>query len=192
MAAQSDTKKSKRASRLPKRPRGTEWKAKVHPFFIQVAEVQKKVNLLSRTGNPEDRAESQRMIRNPTPEILEAADRFADERRKAGLPYRDIAGALLTIDERQPLGATISDEDFTLAWLAWNHYGMTFRKLLEEDAAGMRESSKRVLAIYKEFQRWRYREQDPEKPRKDSVQVRPGSSKPVDVRIRSGYRSPFR
>ena len=57
----------------------------------------------------------------------------------------------------------ISEEDYMLAWFAWNRYGKTFKQLLEEDRSGMRQSSMRVLAVNRDYQRWRYAELDPEK-----------------------------
>jgi hypothetical protein len=50
-----------------------------------------------------------------------------------------------------------------LAWFAWNRYGKTFKQLLEEDRDGVRQSSMRILAVNRDYQRWRYGELDPEK-----------------------------
>lgn len=44
---------------------------------------------------------------------------------------------LFTVDDRYPATPDMSDEQFTLAWLAWNKYGKTLKQLLEEDKAGV-------------------------------------------------------
>lgn len=130
-----------------------------------MAEQHAKIVQLSRSGSPDDRQESQRLIRNPSTEMLAEADRVGDELRRSGkLPNPSIS-AIYTIDERFPASPFISDEDYMLAWLAWNRYGKTFKQLLEEDRRGIRQSSMRLVTVNRDYQRWRYGELDPEKMR---------------------------
>jgi hypothetical protein len=163
MPDQSNNRKQKRKPRQPVLKREpTDWRSNIHPFFIRLAEQHKKIVQLSRSGSEEDRRESQRLIRNPPPELVEEAQRVGDEFRRSGKKLDRSISAIYTIDERFPATPDISDEDYMLAWFAWNRYGKTFKQLLEEDRSGVRQSSMRVLAVGRDYQRWRYRETDPE------------------------------
>ncbi len=164
MPNQPNTWKRKRKPRPPaNRPQPTNWRDKVHPFFVKLAGQHKKIVQLSRSGSEEDRQESQRLIRNPPPEIVEEAQRAGDEFRRSGKKIDSSVSAIFMIDDRFPAATDISDEDYMLAWFAWNRYGKTFKQLLEEDRKGVRQSSMRVLTVSRDYQHWRYRELDPEK-----------------------------
>jgi len=164
MPDQSNSSKRKRKPRPPAlKGSSTDWRGKIHPFFIKMAEQHKKIVQLSRSGSEEDRQESQRLIRNPPPEMVEEAQRVGDEFRRSGKKIDSSVSAIFQIDERFPATPNISDEEYMLAWFAWNRYGKTFKQLLEEDRNGVRQSSMRVLTVGRDYQRWRYRELDPEK-----------------------------
>jgi hypothetical protein len=139
------------------------WRTKLHPFFVSVAEHNKKIVQLSRTGRESDRQESQRMIRNPPAELVEEARRLGDERARSGIKSSMSATKLFAVDDRYPATPEMSDEQFMLAWLAWNKYGKTLKQLLEEDRAGVKQSSERLVTIRQEYNHWRYDKQDPEK-----------------------------
>jgi hypothetical protein len=164
MPGQSNSRKRKRKPRPPIfRREPTEWRNKIHPFFIRLAERYKKIVQLSRSGSEEDRQESQRLIRNPQPEMVDEAQRVGDEFRRSGKLLGTLPSAIFRIDGRFPATHDISDEDYMLAWFAWNRYRKTFKQLLEDDRNGVRQSSMRVVAISRDYQRWRYKELDPEK-----------------------------
>lgn len=164
MTGQSNSRKRKRKPRPPaNKPEPTDWRAKVHSFFIRLAEQHKKIVQLSRSGSEEDRQESQRLIRNPPPELVEEAQRVGDEFHRSGKKLDSSISAIFKIDESSPATLDLSDEDYMLAWFAWNRYGRTFKQLLDEDHNGVRQSSMRVLAVSRDYQRWRYGELDPEK-----------------------------
>ena len=103
------------------------------------------------------------MIRNPPAELVEEARRVGDERARLGIKASMSATTLFTVDDRYPATPDMSDEQYTLAWLAWNKYGKTLKQLLEEDKAGVKQSSERLVTIRQEYNRWRYDKQDPEK-----------------------------
>jgi hypothetical protein len=95
--------------------------------------------------------------------MVEEAHRVADEFRSSGKKLVGSISAIFTIDERSPVSPDIPDEDYMLAWFAWNRYGKTFKQLLEEDRDGVRQSSMRVVVVNRDYQLWRYGELDPEK-----------------------------
>ena len=72
---------------------------KVHPFFVKLAGQHKKIVQLSRSGSEEDRQESQRLIRNPPPEMVEEAQRVGDEFRRSGkkidVLFRRFSGSMI-------------------------------------------------------------------------------------------------
>jgi len=165
MPDQLNRRKTKRKPRPPGPQRErTDWRNnKIHPFFIKLAGQHKKIVQLSRSGSAEDRLESQRLIRNGPAEMVEEARRVADEFRNSGKKFHGSISTIFTIDERSPASPDVSDEDYMLAWFAWNRYGKTFKQLLDEDRNGLRQSSMRVVAVNRDYQRWRYGELDPEK-----------------------------
>lgn len=153
-------RRKQRQVRLSDGPTVVDWRCKVDPFFVKVAEQQKRINQLSR-GSHEDRQEAQRLIRNPPAELKEEARRTGDEFRRTGKRLMVSASVIFTIDDRFPAAPDMPDEDYMLAWIAWNRYQKTFQQLLAEDVAGVRQSSKRILEVHREYQRWRYGEREP-------------------------------
>jgi hypothetical protein len=166
MPGQSNSQKRKRQPRPPDDKREpTDWRSKVHPFFVRLAGQHKKIVQLSQSGSQEDRLESQRLIRNPPLEMIEEAQRVGDEFQRSGKKINSSISAIFATDAGVSGTSEISDEDYMLAWFAWNRYGKTCKQLLEEDRNGVRRSSVRVLTIRRDYQRWRYNELDPEKAR---------------------------
>jgi len=164
MPGQSNSQKRKRQPRPPDDKREpTDWRSKIHPFFVRLAAQHKKIVQLSQSGSEDDRRESQRLIRNPPPEMVEEAQRVGDEFQRSGKKINSSISAIFSTDAGLPGISEISDEDYMLAWFAWNRYGKTLKQLLEEDRNGVRQSSMRVLAVNRDYQRWRYSELDPEK-----------------------------
>ncbi len=159
--AGSEDKRKRRRVRLSEGPSVPDWQSKVHPFFVKVSQQQKTINQLSR-GSGEERKESQRLIRNPSAELKEEAERIGDEFRRAGKPCTVSVLALFGVDPALGPEPEISHENYMLAWIAWNRYRKTFKQLLEEDLAAVRQSSRRVLEVHRDYQRWRYGELQPE------------------------------
>lgn len=141
-----------------------DWQSKVHPFFVKVAQQQKKINQLSR-GSDEERSEAQRLIRNPPAEFRAEAERIGDEFRRTGKPWTLDALKLFGVNPGPGPQPEISHENYMLSWIAWNRYKKTFQQLLEEDLAGIRQSSKRVVEVHRDYQRWRYGELQPKNMR---------------------------
>jgi hypothetical protein len=67
---------------------------------------------------------------------------------------------LLGINRAQQ-GTTISEGQQVLGWLARNKYGKSIFELMAGDHAGDEKSSKQLLSLMQEYQRWRYGKLDP-------------------------------
>src|SRR5690349_652807 len=121
MPGQSNSQKRKRQPRPPDdKQKPTDWRSKVHPFFVKMAVQHKKIVQLSQSGSEEDRQESQRLIRNPPQEIVEEAQRVGDEFHRTGKKINSSISAIFATDAGVPGISEISDEDYMLAWFAWN------------------------------------------------------------------------
>jgi hypothetical protein len=67
---------------------------------------------------------------------------------------------LLGINRAQQ-GTTISEGQEVLGWLARNKYGKSIFELMAGDHAGDEKSSKQLVSLMQEYQRWRYGKLDP-------------------------------
>jgi len=60
-----------------------------------------------------------------------------------------------------PAVKDFSDEQFMLSWLSWYKYGKTWRQLQYERNAGKWWASQRILAVLKDFEKWKFNKLDP-------------------------------
>jgi hypothetical protein len=151
----SQTPKSRKPRiRIPASPE-TNWREKVHPFFIRMLEYNNRVSQLQASQNQADREEAQRLTANPPPELVEEAHRMHDAIPASERPphdaYLSIFGAV-----DAPEGGAISEGQFTLGWLAFNKFGKSIVEVIEGDAAGDEKSSRQLLSVEKDYQNWRY------------------------------------
>jgi hypothetical protein len=149
-----DAKSRKPRIRIPE-SRETKWREKVHPFFIRMLEYNNRVFELQASQNPADREEAQRLANNPPPELIEEAHRMHNaippSERAPHDAYLSIFGA-----EDSKDGGTISADQVTLGWLAWNKFGKSITELSEGDVTGDEKSSRQLLSVEKDYQDWRY------------------------------------
>jgi hypothetical protein len=100
--------------RIPESPE-TNWREKVHPFFIRMLEYNNRVFELQASQDQADRREAHRLADNPPPELVEEADRMHDAIPPSERPphdaYLSIFGA---VDSKE--GGTISMGQVTLGW----------------------------------------------------------------------------
>ena len=158
-----NTSKKKRSPRT-KVFQSTDWRSKVHPFLVRMLEHNKQVADLLASSNEADRAEGQRLFDNPPAELMAEAERMHDAIPESDRPRHDahlsIYGA---VDSKT--GTVISEDQFTLCWLAWSKYGKTIIELVEGDKAGHEKSSKQLSSVTKDYNDWRYGKLDPNKLR---------------------------
>jgi len=142
----------------------TEWRSKVHPFLIRMLENNKHVADLLASAKEGDRAEGQRLLDNPPAELLAEAGRMHDAIPESDRPRPD-AHLLIYGARDSKTGTVISEDQFTLCWLAWNKYGKTIMELVEGDKAGHEKSTKQLASVTKDYNDWRYGKLDPNKLR---------------------------
>jgi hypothetical protein len=138
------------------------WKDKVHPFFLRSAEHNKKTLKLLASANTNERREVQRLVRNPPAELIEEAHRMHDAQNSAERDRANADLAIYGIDPSQR-GTTVSEAQFMQGWFAWSKYRRTLEELVEGDAAGDEKSSKQLMSVMEDFQKWRYGKLDPNK-----------------------------
>src|ERR1700682_5747662 len=98
---------------------------------IRIAEYQKQVSVLTRSGTSSDREDAGRLTREIPAELMRGAERLHDEMKPAGkIRHR----ALLTMlgAENYPPGTVISQGDYMFHWLCWFRYGKTAEQLVRE------------------------------------------------------------
>jgi hypothetical protein len=149
-------KKARRARVQIREPR--DWRAKIDPVYIRVFEQYRRIVDLSRSSSPVDREEAERLKRNPPEDLLAAVRQAGEERRRSGV-VTPIASTIL--GSTDPSHA-LADASFMTHWLAWNKWGKTLEQLVAEDRRGVEKSSRQLLSVQQEFQRWRYGKQDAE------------------------------
>jgi hypothetical protein len=156
-------KRRKPRIKLPECTR-TNWREKVHPFFVRMLEYNNRVAKLRSSPNESDQKEAQRLTQDPPPELIDEADRMHDaippSERAQHDAYLSIFGA-----KDAPDGGVMSRGQFTLGWLAFNKFGKSIVELVAGDAAGDEKSSKQLLAVQKAYQDWRYGKLDVNKMR---------------------------
>lgn len=133
----------------------TNWRDKVHPFFVRMLEYDNRVAKLRSSPIEGDRKEAQRLTHNPPSELAEEADRMHDaippSERAQHDAYLSIFGAI-----DAPEGGTMPEGQFALGWLAFNKFGKSIVELIQGDAAGDEKSSRQLLSVQKAYQDWRY------------------------------------
>jgi hypothetical protein len=150
-------KKTRRARvRIPE-PRN--WRTKVDPLYVRIFELYRTIVDLSRSNSPADREEAERLKRNPPEDLLEAMRQAGEELRKTGGSVLPLASTILGSSDT---GLALADAGFMIHWLAWNKWGKTLEQLIDEDRRGVEKSSRQLLSVQQEFQRWRYGKQDAE------------------------------
>lgn len=124
----------------------------------------KRVADLLASPNEGERAEGHRLLNNPPEELLAEAERMHDAIPESDRPRHDahlsIYGA---VDSKA--GTVISEDQFTLCWLAWSKYGKTIMELVAGDKAGDEKSTKQLASVTKDYNDWRYGKLDPNKLR---------------------------
>ena len=133
----------------------TNWRAKVHPFFVRMLEYNNQVAKLRASPNEADQMEAQRLTREPPWELAEEADRMHDAIPPSERPQHDAYLSIFGIQDA-PKGGTMSEGQFTMGWLAFNKYGRSIVELVQGDAAGDEKSSRQLLGVQKAYQDWRY------------------------------------
>src|SRR5438477_10951613 len=138
-------------------PKG-EWRKKVQPVFIEMMEQFKRNNPLSRSPLKEDRKKSQEWAKNAETEFRMKGREVGEQFRREGIVLHDFAGKILDLDLEDP--STVkepADEQFMLSWLSWFKYGKTWKQLQHERTAGKWWASQRILAVLKDFEKWRFK-----------------------------------
>jgi len=142
----------------------TNWRAKVHPYFVHMLEYNNLVVRLRSSPNEEDRKEAQRLTREPPPELVEETNRMHDAIPPEERPQHDAYLSIFGIEDA-PDGGTMSEGQFTMGWLAFNKYGKSIVEVVQGDAAGDEISSRQLLSVQKAYQDWRYGKLDVNKMR---------------------------
>ena len=128
-----------RKPRLSKGPRSeSEWRTKVHPFFIGMMEQFKQFEPLSRSPWKADREKAQQWARNAQEDLRKQAREVGEQFGRAGVVLQyDIAAKILDLDLEDPSTAKEpAEEQFMLSWLSWYKYGKTWKELQHERNAG--------------------------------------------------------
>ncbi len=164
IAEENLTGKKRREPRinLPKSAE-RDWRKKIHPFFLRVAEENKKIVQLNASSSPQDREEAQRLIQNPPVELVEEARRLGDGFAKSGrvgyLPAMTMLGL-----ESVPPDPEISDTHYMLSWLSWFRYGKSLPQLAEQRETDWK-AAKQFVKVLRDYEAWRFGRLDPDKRR---------------------------
>jgi hypothetical protein len=143
----------------------TNWREKVHPFFVRMLEYNNQVMKLHMSPNEADRKEAQRLTRDPPPDLAEEAVRMHDVIPSSDRPQHDAYLSIFGI-AGTPEGGKMPEEDqVALGWLAFNKFGKSIVDLIRGDAAGDEKSSRQLLSVQKAYQDWRYGKLDINKMR---------------------------
>ena len=122
----------------------------------------KRIEELSRSSLVEDRVKAQQWARDPHVEMRKRARELGEQFRRAGGVQRGIASKILDLDlvaeadVKEP-----SDDPFMLSWLSWYKFGKTWRQVLHERSAGSWKASQQMVAIIRDFERWKFGKLDP-------------------------------
>jgi hypothetical protein len=132
----------------------------VHPFFVKVAEYQKKVSLLTRSATSSDREEADRLTKEIPAELMQEAERLHDEMKPAG-KIRHLAPLTILGAENYPPGTVISQGDYMFHWLCWYRYGKTAEHLVREYDSGSLKAARQLHKVSMEYDEWRFGKLDP-------------------------------
>jgi hypothetical protein len=141
-----------------------DWGKKVHPLYVRMVEYDNHVAKLLASPNEADRAEGQRLADNPSPELIDWAQRLHDARPESERPRANARLLIYGVADAKER-TTISDEQFTLGWLAFNKFGKSIVELTEGNAIGDEKSRRQLASVTKGYQDWRYGKFDPNKMR---------------------------
>jgi hypothetical protein len=136
------------------------WKKKVHPVFIESAEYQKKVTLLTISDSDGDREEASRLSQNLPPDLIKRAEQLYDELKASGKLKRQSVLAIYGAAGVPP-GTQISQAQYALSWFCWFKYNKTLPQLMEERATGKLRAIKQFNQLTLLFDKWRYGHIDP-------------------------------
>src|SRR6266576_3400227 len=151
-----------RELRMPVGPQASgEWRKKVHPVFVELMEQLKQNEPLSRSPWREDREKAQTWAKKAEIEFRVKGREVGEQLRQAGVMLHDFAGKILDLDVQEPAVKELPDEQFMLSWLSWYKYGKTWKELQHERTAGKWWASQRILAVLKDFEKWKFNKLDP-------------------------------
>jgi hypothetical protein len=157
--------KKRRSPRI-KIPESTEtnWREKVHLYFVHIMEYNNQVMRLHMSPNEADREEARRLTLEPSPELAEETDRMHDAIPPSERPQHDAYLSIFGLVDA-PEGGTVQEGQVALGWLAFNKFGKSIVELIRADAAGDERSSRQLLSVQKAYQDWRYGKLDINKMR---------------------------
>src|ERR1700675_2197699 len=112
----------------------TNWREKVHPFFVHMLEYSNQVAKLRSSPNEADQTEALRLTREPPPELAAEAERMHDAIPPSERPQHDAYLSIFGVVDA-PEGGTMAEGQFALGWLAFNKFGKSIVELAEGDAA---------------------------------------------------------
>ncbi len=142
----------------------TNWREKVHPFFIRMLEYNNQVAKLRASPNEADQKEAQRLTQELPPELAAEADRMHDAIPPSERPQADAYLSIFGMVDA-PQGGTVWQGQMALGWIAFNKFGKSIGELIQGDADGDEKSSRQWLSVQKAFQDWRYGKLDLNKMR---------------------------
>src|SRR5947209_1737251 len=152
----------RREPRMPVGPQPiSEWRKKVHPVFVEIMMQLKQHEPLSRSHWRADREKAQVWAKEAEIEFRTKGREVGEQLRQAGVILHDFAGKILDLDLEDPAVRELPDEQFMLSWLSWYKYGKTWKELQHERTAGKWWASQRILAIFKDFEKWKFGRLDP-------------------------------
>lgn len=137
------------------------WRKKVHPVFVEIMTQLKQNEPLSRSPWKEDREKAQAWARKAEQEFRVKGRELGEKLRDAGVVLHDFAGKILDLDLQEPAVRELPDEQFMLSWLSWYKYGKTWKQLQHERNTGKWWASQRILAVLKDFEKWKFNKLDP-------------------------------
>lgn len=146
-----------------KRKKRTDWKAKVHPAFLDLAKLYRELahSLRAIQGNPSRKAVS-KIHTQALNGLVEIRKRFRHWPDGVDSVYSMmyVTPPKVRLEEavRQPESAHFTG---LLEWLAWKRCRQPFWQIAQEDAAGNREASKKIERIIAEGNKLRYGEKLP-------------------------------
>ena len=138
-----------------------EWRKKVHPVFVEIMMQLKQHEPLSRSHWRADREKAQVWAKEAEIEFRTKGREVGEQLRQAGVILHDFAGKILDLDLEDPAVRELPDEQFMLSWLSWYKYGKTWKELQHERTAGKWWASQRILAVFKDFEKWKFGRLDP-------------------------------
>jgi hypothetical protein len=120
----------------------------------------KHVADLLASENEADRTEGQRLLDYPPAELMAEAERMHDAIPESERPRHDAHLSIYGAADSKE-GTVISEDQFTLCWLAWSKFGKTIMELAEGDKTGHEKSSKQLASVTKDYNNWRYGKLNP-------------------------------